>query len=186
MALDRVYFTLWHICDIYQAEVIRSWCVIFYRNILFIKLYLIIAIVVIIMFYAFCLNRHISYVMDVATPTTDCLELVYDLLEPVITRKSSNASLRCLEVSSTSLLFDGCNLVWLTASYISKIFWSYFVRLTMRLIEVLLFTKKVMTNRPSILVNLLFWVVICLLSNRLTFFVWSNTTQFGHLIKIDY
>ncbi|AES94637.1 hypothetical protein MTR_5g016640 [Medicago truncatula] len=37
---------------------------------------------------------YLSYVMDVPTPTTDCLNLVYDLLEPpVITRKNSNASL---------------------------------------------------------------------------------------------
>lgn len=107
----------------YQAEVIRSWRAIFYRNILFIKLYLIIAIVVLIMFYAFCLNRYLSYVMDVPTPTTDCLNLVYDLLEPpVITRKNSNASLSCLEVSSTSLLFNRCNLDWLMLSIIIKKF----------------------------------------------------------------
>ncbi|KAF2283904.1 hypothetical protein GH714_017082 [Hevea brasiliensis] len=28
--------------------------------------------------------RYLSYIMDVATPTKDCLDLVYDLLEPVI------------------------------------------------------------------------------------------------------
>ncbi|RHN53989.1 hypothetical protein MtrunA17_Chr5g0401841 [Medicago truncatula] len=46
--------------------------------------------------------RYLSYVMDVPTPTTDCLNLVYDLLEPpVITRKNSNASLSCLENETT-------------------------------------------------------------------------------------
>ncbi|KAK4274158.1 hypothetical protein QN277_017432 [Acacia crassicarpa] len=37
--------------------------------------------------------RYLSYVMDVATPTADCLNLVYDLLSPVIMKGNSKSSL---------------------------------------------------------------------------------------------
>lgn len=37
--------------------------------------------------YAIC--RYLSYVMDVATPTHDCLTLVYDLLLPVKEKSKS-------------------------------------------------------------------------------------------------
>ncbi|KAI4307474.1 hypothetical protein L6164_030656 [Bauhinia variegata] len=37
--------------------------------------------------------RYLSYVMDVATPTKDCLNLVYDLLMPVIMKGNSKTSL---------------------------------------------------------------------------------------------
>lgn len=47
--------------------------------------------------------------MDVATPTADCLNLVYNLLAPVIMKGNSKTSLSHQEVSSTSLLFKFCN-----------------------------------------------------------------------------
>ncbi|KAF7817018.1 plant/MNA5-17 protein [Senna tora] len=37
--------------------------------------------------------RYLSYVMDVATPTADCLNLVYDLLTPVIMKGNTKTSL---------------------------------------------------------------------------------------------
>ncbi|KAG2243449.1 hypothetical protein Bca52824_094708 [Brassica carinata] len=37
--------------------------------------------------------RYLSYVMDVATPTSDCLHLVHDLLTPVIMRGNSKSAL---------------------------------------------------------------------------------------------
>ncbi|KAL5992642.1 hypothetical protein ACLOJK_013561 [Asimina triloba] len=37
--------------------------------------------------------RYLSYVMDVATPTADCLTLVYDLLSPVILKRSGKSTL---------------------------------------------------------------------------------------------
>ncbi|CAI9111124.1 OLC1v1011265C1 [Oldenlandia corymbosa var. corymbosa] len=37
--------------------------------------------------------RYLLYVMDVATPTADCLELVHDLLSPVVLRSKSKGSL---------------------------------------------------------------------------------------------
>ncbi|XP_057986527.1 uncharacterized protein LOC110641989 [Hevea brasiliensis] len=39
------------------------------------------------------LNRYLSYIMDVATPTADCLTLVYDLLMPVIMKGHSKSTL---------------------------------------------------------------------------------------------
>ncbi|KAK9152277.1 hypothetical protein Syun_010586 [Stephania yunnanensis] len=46
--------------------------------------------------------RYLSYVMNVATPTKDCLELVYELLVPVIKAKSE----RSLSRQEKSLLLD--------------------------------------------------------------------------------
>ncbi|RWW86950.1 hypothetical protein BHE74_00004240 [Ensete ventricosum] len=40
-----------------------------------------------------CIVRYLSYVMDVATPTADCLTLVHDLLLPVILKSRSKNSL---------------------------------------------------------------------------------------------
>nr|VDD40303.1 unnamed protein product [Brassica oleracea] len=37
--------------------------------------------------------RYLTYVMDVATPTSDCLHLVHDLLAPVITKGNGKATL---------------------------------------------------------------------------------------------
>ncbi|KAJ8765800.1 hypothetical protein K2173_014922 [Erythroxylum novogranatense] len=37
--------------------------------------------------------RYLSYVMDVATPTKDCLELVYDLLHPVVMKGNRKSAL---------------------------------------------------------------------------------------------
>ncbi|KAF6138860.1 hypothetical protein GIB67_018591 [Kingdonia uniflora] len=44
--------------------------------------------------------RYLSYVMDVATPTADCLQLVYDLLLPVIKKGHPKSSLSHQEVST--------------------------------------------------------------------------------------
>jgi len=49
----------------------------------------------------FCLNRYLSYVMDVATPTADCLNLVCNLLAPVIMKGNGKTSLSHQEVSLT-------------------------------------------------------------------------------------
>ena len=48
----------------------------------------------------FCcgVDRYLSYVMDVATPTADCLTLVYDLLLPVIMKGHSKSTLSHQEV----------------------------------------------------------------------------------------
>lgn len=43
-------------------------------------------------------NRYLSYVMDVATPTADCLTLVYDLLVPVVMKGHSKSTLSHQEV----------------------------------------------------------------------------------------
>ncbi|GER26185.1 maturase K [Striga asiatica] len=42
--------------------------------------------------------RYLSYVMDVATPTADCLDLVHDLLQPVIIKGKNKQSLSHQEV----------------------------------------------------------------------------------------
>lgn len=44
------------------------------------------------------INRYVSYVMDVATPTADCLTLVYDLLMPVVMKGHSKSTLSHQEV----------------------------------------------------------------------------------------
>jgi hypothetical protein len=43
-------------------------------------------------------TRYLTYVMDVATPTEDCLTLVHDLLLPVIMKSKGNSSLSHQEV----------------------------------------------------------------------------------------
>lgn len=42
--------------------------------------------------------RYLAYVMDVATPTADCLTLVYDLLMPVLMKGHSRTALSHQEV----------------------------------------------------------------------------------------
>lgn len=42
--------------------------------------------------------RYLSYVMDVATPTADCLILVHDLLLPVMLKSHSKNTLSHQEV----------------------------------------------------------------------------------------
>lgn len=42
--------------------------------------------------------RYLSYVMDVATPTDDCLALIHDLLLPVIVKRRSENTLSHQEV----------------------------------------------------------------------------------------
>lgn len=42
--------------------------------------------------------RYLSYVMDVATPTADCLTLVYDLLMPVVMKGNCKSTLSHQEV----------------------------------------------------------------------------------------
>ena len=42
--------------------------------------------------------RYLSYIMDVVTPTNDCLSLVYDLLLPVIMKGNPNNTLNHEEV----------------------------------------------------------------------------------------
>lgn len=42
--------------------------------------------------------RYLSYVMDVATPTADCLTLVYELLLPVILKGNCKSTLSHQEV----------------------------------------------------------------------------------------
>lgn len=44
------------------------------------------------------LIRYLSYVMDVATPTLDCLILVHELLLPVIMRGDAKSTLSHQEV----------------------------------------------------------------------------------------
>lgn len=43
-------------------------------------------------------DRYLSYVMDVATPTADCLNLVYDLLKPVLMKGYNKSMLSFQEV----------------------------------------------------------------------------------------
>lgn len=45
------------------------------------------------------IGRYLSYIMDVATPTADCLNLVYDLLMPVVMKGHSRSTLSHQEVS---------------------------------------------------------------------------------------
>ncbi|KAL3627773.1 hypothetical protein CASFOL_029136 [Castilleja foliolosa] len=42
--------------------------------------------------------RYLSYIMDVATPTADCFDLVHDLLQPVIIEGKNKHTLSCQEV----------------------------------------------------------------------------------------
>lgn len=46
----------------------------------------------------FGISRYLSYVMDVATPTADCLILVHDLLLPVIMKSRGKNTLSHQEV----------------------------------------------------------------------------------------
>lgn len=43
-------------------------------------------------------GRYLSYIMDVATPTADCLNLVHDLLMPVVMKGNSRSTLSHQEV----------------------------------------------------------------------------------------
>jgi hypothetical protein len=45
------------------------------------------------------LYRYLSYIMDVATPTADWLELVYELLLPILMTNHGSATLSYQEVS---------------------------------------------------------------------------------------
>lgn len=49
------------------------------------------------------LFRYLSYVMDVSTPTADCLDLVHDLLLPVIIKGKSKNTLSHQEVGESEL-----------------------------------------------------------------------------------
>lgn len=46
--------------------------------------------------------RYLTYVMDVATPTADCLSLVHDMLLPVVMKSRSNNNLSHQEVRPPS------------------------------------------------------------------------------------
>lgn len=50
--------------------------------------------------------RYLSYVMDVATPTADCLNVVHDLLSPVIIKGKLNGTLSVQENRMLGLLSD--------------------------------------------------------------------------------
>lgn len=68
-------------------------------------------------------NRYLSYVMDVATPTADCLMLVYDLLMPVLMKGHSKSTLShqevCIKQSIISCLIL---LIWLGLNHLCWIF----------------------------------------------------------------
>lgn len=51
------------------------------------------------LFLLLYLFRYLSYVMDVATPTADCLDLVHDLLLPVVIKGKSKNTLSHQEVN---------------------------------------------------------------------------------------
>lgn len=55
-----------------------------------------------------CFCRYLSYVMDVATPTADCLTLVYDLLLPVVMKGHSKSTLSHQEVKIQSTVWRSC------------------------------------------------------------------------------
>lgn len=55
-----------------------------------------------------CFCRYLSYVMDVATPTADCLMLVYDLLLPVVMKGHSKSTLSHQEVKFQSTVWRSC------------------------------------------------------------------------------
>ena len=46
----------------------------------------------------FMICRYLSYVMDVASPTKYCIDLIYDFLCPVIMKKNYKATLSHQEV----------------------------------------------------------------------------------------
>ncbi|KAK6125853.1 hypothetical protein DH2020_040401 [Rehmannia glutinosa] len=50
--------------------------------------------------------RYLSYVMDVATPTADCLDLVHDLLQPVIIKGKTKHTLSHQEVGAFKMNFN--------------------------------------------------------------------------------
>lgn len=56
-------------------------------------------------------NRYLSYVMDVATPTADCLTLVYDLLMPVVMKGHSKSTLSHQEVQIKLFILES---IWLS------------------------------------------------------------------------
>lgn len=59
-----------------------------------------------LLFYALFLCRYLSYIMDVATPTADWLNLVHGLLLPILMKSDGTATLSHQEVHYFSLLLD--------------------------------------------------------------------------------
>lgn len=55
--------------------------------------------------------RYLSYVMDVATPTADCLILIHDLLLPVITKGHTKSTLSHQEVCARFLVNNDLCLI---------------------------------------------------------------------------
>lgn len=47
------------------------------------------------------IRRYLSYVMDVASPTKDCLDLIYDFLFPIIMKSNHKSVLSHQEVGLT-------------------------------------------------------------------------------------
>ncbi|KAF6141359.1 hypothetical protein GIB67_008536 [Kingdonia uniflora] len=62
--------------------------------------------------------RYLSYTMNVATPTKDCLELVYELLVPVVKARTE----KCLTQQEKSILFDTETQV---ENLLAKVFENY-------------------------------------------------------------
>lgn len=58
------------------------------------------------------ISRYLSYVMDVATPTADCLTLVYDLLLPVVMKGNCKSTLSHQEVKPKFAVLNNCYWWW--------------------------------------------------------------------------
>lgn len=71
------------------------------------------------------LFRHLSHVMNVATPTKDCLELIYELLVPVMKARTERRLTR-QEVTKQTLKCS-FNLVTLLYFLSKMYFWVLFI-----------------------------------------------------------
>lgn len=65
-------------------------------------------------------DRYLSYIMDVATPTADCLTLVYDLLKPVIMKGHNKSMLSHQEVHIKKFSFMYVPVIILVALWYSS------------------------------------------------------------------
>lgn len=101
MAFNRVCIILWCLWCIHQAKVIHvmGWLVVPIKMIWPCKILLFFHWFHIWIMFLMCdPDRYLSYVMDVATPTADCLNLVYDLLRPVLMKGHNKSMLSFQEV----------------------------------------------------------------------------------------
>lgn len=134
MAFNRVCLLLWCFWYIHQTQVLQCGCVEvnllnhakpYFRPLDFILSFTLAPCFILFIFLCFTswswskflmcnVDRYLTYVMDVATPTADCLMLVYDLLMPVLMKGHSKSTLSHQEVHiKISIISCLVLLIWL-------------------------------------------------------------------------